>query len=60
MPAVRRQMRINRFETLIYGFDPGPGYLAFSKIAYALGYLHQKIAPSFIRPIIVAFGRKLT
>ncbi len=59
MRAVRRQMKRNGFETLIYGFDAGPGYLTFSKIAYALGYLHQRIAPSFIRPIIVAFGRKL-
>ena len=59
IPAVRRQMIKNGFETLVYGFDGGPGYLTFSKIAYSIGYLHQKIAPSFIRPIIVAFGRKL-
>jgi SAM-dependent methyltransferase len=59
IPAVRRQMTKNGFEALVYGFDGGPGYLTFSKIAYSLGYLHQKIAPSFIRPIIVAFGRKL-
>jgi SAM-dependent methyltransferase len=59
IPAVRRQMIKNGFETLVYGFDGGPGYLTFSKVAYSIGYLHQKIAPSFIRPIIVAFGRKL-
>jgi SAM-dependent methyltransferase len=58
--AVRREMLKNGFETAIYGFDGGPGYLTFSKIAYSLGYLHQQIAPSFIRPIIVAFGRKLS
>ena len=59
IPAVRRQMIKNGFETAIYGFDAGPGYLTFSKIAYFIGYVHQQIAPSFVRPIIVAFGRKL-
>jgi len=49
----------NGFETLVYGFDGGPGYLTFSKIAYSIGYLQQQIAPSFIRPIIFAFGRKM-
>jgi len=58
-PAVRRQMIKNGFETLVYGFDGGPGYLTFSKIAYSIGYLQQQIAPSFIRPIIFAFGRKM-
>jgi SAM-dependent methyltransferase len=59
IPAVRRQMIKNGFETMVYGFDAGPGYLTFSTIAYTIGYLHQKIAPSLIRPIIVGFGRKL-
>ncbi len=59
IPAVRRQMINNGFETMVYGLDAGPGYLTFSIIAYAIGYMHQKIAPSFIRPIIVGFGRKL-
>jgi SAM-dependent methyltransferase len=58
MGSVRRQMTKNGFETMMYGFDAGPGYLTFSVIAYTLGYIHQQIAPSFIRPIIVAFGRK--
>lgn len=58
IPAIRRQMIKDGFETAVYGFDAGPGYLTFSKIAYSIGYAHQQIAPSFIRPIIVAFGRK--
>jgi SAM-dependent methyltransferase len=58
IPAVRRQLSKHGFESLVYGYDGGPGYLTFSTAAYALGYLYQQIAPSFIKQIIVAFGRK--
>ena len=59
IPAIRRELVRHGFEAAVYGFDAGPGYLAFSRLAYAIGYLHQQIAPSLIRPIIMAFARKL-
>ncbi len=37
----------------------GPGYLKFSKAAYAMGFLHQTVSPSFIRRIRMAFGKKV-
>ncbi len=60
LPAIRRAMKKHGFQVAAFGFDPGPGYLTFSEIAYMVGYLHQQIAPSLIRPIIMAFGRKVT
>ncbi len=55
--AIRREFRRHNFQAVVYGHDAGPGYLAFSKIAYAAGFLHQRIAPGFIRPTIMAFGQ---
>jgi SAM-dependent methyltransferase len=59
IPAVRRELARNGFDSAVFGFEPGPGYLTFSLVAYAAGYLHQQLAPSLIRPIIMAFARKL-
>lgn len=58
IPAVRSALVRNGFQAAVFGFDAGPGYLTFSRLAYAIGYLHQQIAPSLIRPIIMAFARK--
>jgi SAM-dependent methyltransferase len=58
IPSIRRQLARNGFQAAVFGFDAGPGYLTFSRLAYAIGYLHQQVAPSLIRPIIMAFGRK--
>jgi SAM-dependent methyltransferase len=57
--ALRRQMSGHGFSAAIFGYDGGPGYLKFSKAAYAMGFLHQTMSPSFIRPILMAFGKKL-
>jgi SAM-dependent methyltransferase len=59
IPKLRREFRRHGFQAAVYGFDGGPAYLTFSRFAYALGYLHQQMAPALIRPIILAFGRKL-
>ena len=58
IPAIRKQMKQHGFRAAVFGFDPGPGYLTFSHVAYALGFLHQQWAPSMIRPIIMAIGQK--
>ncbi len=55
--ALRKQMVTNGFRAVVYGHESEPGYLHFSKVAYGLGVLHQKIAPGFIRPVIFAFGQ---
>jgi len=57
--AIRRQYRKNKFYAVVYGHDAGPGYLAFSKVAYTAGFLHQRIAPGFVRPTIMGFGKRL-
>lgn len=58
IPAIRKQMTLHGFRSAVYGFDAGPGYLTFSTAAYALGFLYQQLAPSLIRPIIMAVGQK--
>jgi hypothetical protein len=50
-------MHEHGFEHVVYGYEAEPSYLSFSKFAYALGVLHQKLAPGFLRPAIFAFGR---
>jgi SAM-dependent methyltransferase len=57
--AIRREMVRQGFSAAVFGHDPGPGYLKFSKAAYATGFLHQSVSPSLIRPTIMAFGKKL-
>ena len=55
--ALRKQMKANSFRAVVYGYDPEPSYLEFSKLAYALGVLYQKCAPSFASVSIFAFGQ---
>ncbi len=55
--AIRREFRKQGFHAVVYGHDAGPGYLVFSRIAYAAGFLHQRIAPGAIRPTIMGFGQ---
>ena len=52
--------RLNKYnyEHVVYGYEAEPSYLSFSKIAYGLGVIHQKFAPSFLRPSLFAFGKK--
>jgi SAM-dependent methyltransferase len=54
---VRSMMRDSGFEPVVYGYEAEPSYLAFSRLAYRLGVLHQRLAPRFLRPAIFAFGR---
>ena len=54
---LRKWMRKYGFDHVCYGYEAAPSYLNFSKILYALGVLHQKYAPGFIKPTIFAYGR---
>jgi len=56
---VRRQMASHGFRAVVYGYEAEPSYLHFSKLAYRLGVLHQKVAPRIFRPVIFAFGQSL-
>jgi SAM-dependent methyltransferase len=58
LPAVRGALRRQGFQAVVYGYEAEPSYLSFSTAAYALGVLHQKIAPGFFKAAIFAFGKK--
>jgi len=55
--AVRREMAKHGFRSVVYGHTPEPSYLSFSKLAYAVGVLHQRLAPSALSLTIFAFGQ---
>lgn len=57
IPALKKMFRTNGFSAVVYGYEAEPSYLSFSKLAYGLGVLHQKVAPHFLRAAIFAFGR---
>ncbi len=58
LPALRRALAQHGFAAVVFGYEAEPTYLAFSSFAYALGVLHQKMAPGFLKPAIFTFGRK--
>jgi SAM-dependent methyltransferase len=37
-----------------------PSYLSFSKAFYWLGVMHQRFAPSYVKPALFAFARKVS
>ncbi|MCX5891143.1 MAG: methyltransferase domain-containing protein [Deltaproteobacteria bacterium] len=45
------------FHHAVYGYEAEPSYLSFSRLAYFLGVLHQKLAPGFLRTAIFVFAR---
>jgi SAM-dependent methyltransferase len=58
LPALRRALAAHGFRHAVFGYEAEPSYLSFSKFAYGLGVLHQKLAPGFMRPSLFAFGQK--
>jgi len=58
VPALNSTLKKHGFHGLAYGYEAEPSYLSFSAIAYWFGVLHQRFAPSFLRPAIFLFGRK--
>lgn len=59
LPAVRRALARHGFDAVVYGYEAEPSYLSFSRAAYALGVLHQKLAPELFRAAIFAYGKKI-
>jgi SAM-dependent methyltransferase len=56
--SLRRWLRTNGFDHAVYGHDCEPRYLEFSRLAYWMGVLHQRFAPSWLRPALFAFAKK--
>jgi SAM-dependent methyltransferase len=54
---LRRIMKKQGFTSVVYSYEAEPSYLAFSKIAYFFGVLHQRLAPRFLKPALFAFGK---
>jgi ubiquinone/menaquinone biosynthesis C-methylase UbiE len=60
LPVLRRLLRENGFEHAVYGYGTEPSYLSFSRFAYWLGALYQKLAPGFLQPVIFGFARSVS
>jgi len=56
--ALRRHLRANGFDGVVYGYEAEPSYLNFSSIAYAVGTIYRNLAPSLFRSCLFAFARK--
>jgi SAM-dependent methyltransferase len=56
---ISSMLKIHGFtQQAVYGYEAEPSYLSFSRLAYWLGVVHQKIAPNRLRATVIAFGRK--
>ncbi len=58
LPALRKALAQHGFAAVVYGYEAEPSYLSFSRAAYALGVLHQKLAPSIFKAALFAFAQK--
>lgn len=54
---IRKALSKFGFEHVVYGYEPEPSYLSFSRAAYWCGTLHQRYAPGFIRSVIFAYAK---
>jgi SAM-dependent methyltransferase len=58
--ALRRRLKENHFQAVVYGHEAEPSYLSFAALAYALGVAHQKFAPGFLKAAIFVFAQSET
>lgn len=54
---LRRALERQGFDAAVYGAEDEPAYLSFSSIAYRLGLLHRRLAPSGFRVGLLAWAR---
>ncbi|MFH1645520.1 MAG: methyltransferase domain-containing protein [Candidatus Omnitrophota bacterium] len=54
---IKSMMKKYGFKGVVYGYEAEPSYLSFSKFAYGIGVLHQRLAPKIFKPSIFAFGQ---
>ena len=45
---IRKLLAKSGFEPCVYGYEGEPSYLSFSRIAYMMGVVHQKLAPAML------------
>ncbi len=53
------RLRAHGFDAYVYSHDAEPSYLAFSKFAYRLGVVHQRLVSRLLGATLLGFGRKL-
>jgi SAM-dependent methyltransferase len=56
---LRKMLSNFGFEHACYGYESEPRYLAFSRVAFKLGVLHQRYSPRLLKPALFAFGRSV-
>ncbi len=57
--VLQRSLTRHGFESAVYGYEADPAYLSFSRVAYAVGVAHQKLAPGALKATLFAFARKI-
>jgi SAM-dependent methyltransferase len=50
-------MKRHGMKNVVYGYEPDPAYLKFSRLAYLIGVIYQKFSPKFIKSELFAFGK---
>lgn len=55
---LKRALNRHGFDGCVIGHEPEPAYFSFSAAAYALGVLHQRLAPDAIKINLFAFAKK--
>ena len=55
---IRRMFRKHGLVGCVYGYEAEPSYLSFSRLFYALGVLHQKLAPKALKVTLFAFAER--
>lgn len=58
-PRLAAALAAAGFDAAVYGAEDEPSYLAFNALAYRLGLLHRRLAPSAVRIGLVAFARRV-
>ena len=56
--SLYRVLREHGFDSVICSHEAEPGYLSFSWVAYWLGVLYQRMAPSGVRNNLLGFARR--
>jgi len=58
IPSIRKGLSNAGFRNIVvFGHEAEPSYLSFSKFAYSLGVLYQKITPQFFRSTLIAIAK---
>jgi SAM-dependent methyltransferase len=55
---IRKMLDKHGFEHCVYSYEAEPYHLSFSHVSYLCGVLHQRLAPSLFKDMILAFARR--